>query len=153
MKKEDGEYVDEVFEEETKMLPKEAKRKIRKQMMKDTLQWGQGEEKLGRWYEEVLSEGDEDLVDALEDLCGQVQMNCKDETKVMGEVEVVQAEITEWFPTLSRKQGKGPDMKGAAKTRKPLIQRTLFDWKPKPAKNPNNLSFKENRQKEKGDPF
>ena len=63
------EYEDEGFEEETRMMTKETKRKLKKQRMRDNLQWGVEEVREGRWYDDVLSEGDESLVGILEDLC------------------------------------------------------------------------------------
>ena len=67
------------------MLTKESKKKLKKQRMRDNLKWGEEDEGVF-WYDEVLSEGDDDLVDIMEDLCEREERD-KEEEEEKNEVE------------------------------------------------------------------
>ena len=115
---------------------KEDKKKRKKDRLRDLLRWG--EEQPGcNWVEEILSDGDESLVDILEELC-EVEERAEEE-----EPEVIrkQTKVTDWGVTVTKGRVKQGKEKQAEATKKPLLQKTLLDWWSQSGRKVDNDTF------------
>ena len=102
---------------------REEKKRLRKDKLKDLLRWGEGDPD-PRWYDDVLSEGDEDLVDMLDELCEKALEDNTAAREVVEETKKVQTVMTEWFTTTGTRKGK----KKTPKEKEPCHAKGHFDF-------------------------
>ena len=97
--------------------------------MRDTLRWGEDTGSEEEWIDEVLSEGDEELITALSDLCGDAEV--KETMEMMKEKieeKTKQKKMTDWIvkSDIVRRSDSENTARPTEARRKPLHQKSIF---------------------------